>query len=238
MSETATNLKKPSGTLHSDLAKLCLPQTMQDATRKLAYANSICFLFLLIGLIGVKPIQKAQLELTSQADTVPVIFTPPEEVAPPEPPKVAEDSSLSDTPAEAPQIVTVVAASSANVAFAVPVAGPVVVANSPQFVAGPPGAPARSSSGHVVREFSAGSEVGGQFPPPTYPREDLQARHEGKVMLNVVVEADGSFQEISIKDSCGFSSLDRHALNWIKRHWHFAPGAVRYYLVPIEFRIQ
>ncbi|MCX6895694.1 MAG: energy transducer TonB [Verrucomicrobia bacterium] len=238
MSETKTDAENPSRALHSDLARLCLPQTMQDATRKLAYANSICLLFLVIGLIGVKPPKFTQWENNSQADTVPVIFTPPEEAAPPEPPKVAEDSSLSDAPAEAPQVVTVVAASTANVAFAVPVAGPVVVASSPQFVAGPPGATAKSSSGRVVREFSAGAETGGQFPSPTYPREDLQARHEGRVMLNVVVNADGTFGEVSIQDSCGYSSLDRHALNWVKRHWHFSPGAVRYYLVPIQFQIQ
>lgn len=239
MSEPATDAKEktPPVTLHSDLARLCLPQAMEDATRKLAYANSICLLFLLIGLIGIKPPHIERADGNQQADVVPVSFTPPGERPPAGLPKPADETQISAPPAEVPQVAPVVAASSANVAFAVPVAGPVVVASTPQFIGGAPASPPKSGKRNV-REFSAGAETGGQFPSPTYPREDLQARHEGRVLLNVVINADGTFGEISIQDSCGYSSLDRHALNWVKRHWHFPPGAVRYYLVPIQFQIR
>lgn len=236
MSELVTDSKTPPVALHSDLARLCLPQTMEDATRKLAYANSICLLFLLIGLIGIKPPHIERASGNQQADVVPVIFTPPEESPPAELPKPTDETQVADAPAEAPQVATVVAASSANVAFAVPVAGPVVVASSPQFVGGAPSSPPKSG-GRNVREFSAAGESGGQFPIPAYPREELLARHEGKVMLNVVVAADGSFESVSIQDSCGYMALDRHAVTWVKRHWHFSPGEVRYYLVPIDFQI-
>jgi len=40
--------------LKSELARFCLPAATQDATRKLAWANSICIFFLLIGLVGAK----------------------------------------------------------------------------------------------------------------------------------------------------------------------------------------
>jgi len=41
--------------LHSDLAQFCLPAATRDANRKLAYVNSICLLFLVVGLAGLNP---------------------------------------------------------------------------------------------------------------------------------------------------------------------------------------
>ncbi len=238
MSEPVTDTKSHQGTLHSELAKLCLPQTMADDTRKLAYANSICLLFLIIGLIGFNTPKAAHPQYESQADLVPVIFTPPEDSPPPETPKPSEEPEASDAPSEMPQVATVVAPSSANVAFAVPVTGPVVVASSGQFVSAPASTTGRKASGTGIREFSADGEAGGQFPYPPYPREELQSRHEGKIMLEAVVGADGTFQSLTVKDSSGFFALDRHAQNWVKRNWHFLPGEERHYLIPILFQIK
>ena len=56
-SSTATvtsEAKTPQYRLSDDLAKLCLPSEYKDATRTLAWVNSICLLFLVIGFIGIK----------------------------------------------------------------------------------------------------------------------------------------------------------------------------------------
>jgi hypothetical protein len=49
--------------LSSDLARLSLPAEYVDSYRNLAWTNSICFLFLVIGLIGLKaPAQKKSVD--------------------------------------------------------------------------------------------------------------------------------------------------------------------------------
>ena len=40
--------------LKDELARLCLPQANRDPNRKLAWVNSICILFLLIGILGAQ----------------------------------------------------------------------------------------------------------------------------------------------------------------------------------------
>ena len=44
----------PAFELKSELARFCLPAANRDPNRKLAWVNSICILFLLIGMVGAK----------------------------------------------------------------------------------------------------------------------------------------------------------------------------------------
>src|SRR6266487_229907 len=133
--------------LVSDLAKLCLPQAFQDPNKKLAWANSVCFLFLVIGLIGLKPPKTIEKPLTQPTDIVPVVFTPPEEQPKVEPqPQTEEPEPQPDSPQDVPQVATVVAADPKAAAFAVPVEGPVIFApvakaSPPPAVAPKPAAP-------------------------------------------------------------------------------------------------
>src|SRR5256884_4322790 len=73
----------PGYALHSDIAQFCLPAANRDANRKLAYVNSICLLFLVIGLAGLNP-PKLEQKFPERAQE----FVPVEIVQPPEPPKV------------------------------------------------------------------------------------------------------------------------------------------------------
>src|SRR5947207_1913027 len=115
--------------LSDALARLCLPSEFKDTYRALAWVDSICFLFLLIGLIGLRPPKIVVKQVIPPPEVVPVIFTPPEEQPKPQPvPQEQPQEEQKETPAETPQIPTVVAANAPNVAFAVPVEGPVVLA--------------------------------------------------------------------------------------------------------------
>src|SRR5438477_9976714 len=73
----------PRYALHSDLAQFCLPAANRDANRILAYVNSICLLFLAIGVAGLNP-PKLQQKLPEPIQA----FIPVEIVPRPEPPKV------------------------------------------------------------------------------------------------------------------------------------------------------
>src|SRR5215475_767046 len=151
--------------LSSDLAKLSLPAEYIDSYRNLAWTNSICFLFLVIGLIGLKAPKVLHKPLIQVTDSAPVIFTPPEDQPKPEPDVQPDEPAPLDAPVETPQIVTVAAPADAAVAFAVPVQGAVAVAKEARFATPPP--PVTQASGPT--RFDPNAKDGGSYPLPDYP---------------------------------------------------------------------
>jgi periplasmic protein TonB len=223
--------------LSDDLARLCLPQEYKDTNRKLAWVNSICALFLLIGVVGLKPPKIIVKPLSEPVEIVPVVFTPPQEPPPTQPqPQTDEPPPSFDAPADAPIVATVVAADASAVAFAVPVQGPVILA--PAQFAAPPPSKAYEPPKPKPTTFIPSAASGGSYPDPSYPREELLARHQGTVMLNVVVDPDGTPSAVTVKDSSGYPGLDRYATQWIKSRWRWPAGETRYYYVPIVYQIR
>ncbi len=49
-------------------------------------------------------------------------------------------------------------------------------------------------------------------------------RHEGTVILLVLVGADGTVKKVEVKKSSGYRELDRAAIN-AARDWKFNPGS-------------
>ncbi len=224
--------------LSDDLARLCLPAEFKDSYRKLAWVDSICFLFLVIGLIGLRPPRILEKPVTRPPEVVPVVFTPPEEQPKPQPTVQQEQppEEQQETPVEAPQIPTVVAANTPNVAFAVPVEGPVVLA---PVTRAPPPPPVTKAPPAQPRTFIPGKGEGGTFPWPTsYPREAMEQRLQGTVTLYVVVDANGIPAQVDIKDSSRHFVLDHFAQQWVKNHWRWLPGEMRYFYVPFQFSLQ
>ncbi|MBT2115598.1 TonB family protein [Dyella sp. LX-66] len=60
--------------------------------------------------------------------------------------------------------------------------------------------------------------------PPRFPPGAAQAGHFGKVLLMVLVRADGSTGEVKVERSSGFADLDASAVN-VAKHWRFMPAA-------------
>lgn len=84
----------------------------------------------------------------------------------------------------------------------------------------------------------------GEAPPPPYPRNELRAGVQGTVILKVLVDVDGTPLEVVVQTSSGNRNLDRSALQYVLKRWHFQPAmkdgqAVQAYgLVPIVFSLQ
>lgn len=57
-------------------------------------------------------------------------------------------------------------------------------------------------------------------PAPIYPRTSLRLRQEGTVILKLLIRADGTVGETSIKTSSGYQRLDKAALKAVRR-WHY-----------------
>jgi len=232
----------PSGrpyALHSDLAKFCLPAAVQDPNCKYAWANSICFLFLMIGLIGLKSPELITKQMIPVTDVVPVVFTPPpEEQVRPEPQPQEEPDPTQEAPVDVPQVAIVVAANPAAVAFAVPVEGPVVFAPA-QFASPAPATPPKATRPLQPTLYRpTGGEAGTHPWPKTYPRVALERREEGTVMVSVVVDTTGLPSTVEVKESSGSSTLDRFAVQWVKTRWRWERGEARHYWVPFVFQLK
>jgi periplasmic protein TonB len=80
-------------------------------------------------------------------------------------------------------------------------------------------------------------------PAPVMPPLSIKAGEQGRVLLKVQVEANGTPSRVDIHKSSGFERLDRAALNAVLR-WKFAPaklGSVAVaasVMVPIDFSIR
>ncbi len=80
-------------------------------------------------------------------------------------------------------------------------------------------------------------------PPPRYPRELLQKKQGGRVIVLVTVDEGGLVTKATVKESSGFSAMDQAALNAAKR-WKFKPGikggrkAIMTAKIPFNFRVK
>jgi protein TonB len=227
-------------TLRSDLAKFCLPAAVSDPNRKYAWANSISFVFLVIGLIGLKAPELITKQIVPVADIVPIVFTPPPEEQQVQPETQPQEEAEQDAPLDTPQVATVVAANPAAVAFAVPVEGPVVFAPA-QFAAPPPAKlppPPQPTGPPKTTEFRRTSADAKTKPEPPYPRIALERHQEGRVMIHALIDTNGIPADVTVRDPSGYSILDRHAEQWVKNKWRWEPGEMRSVLIPFEFQIK
>lgn len=236
--------------LSSDLAQACLPARIRDSGHwRLAWVNSICLLFLVVGLAGLKPPGLVQRSFSPVEESVTVNFTPP-----PEAPKL-EPQVLSQIPAGSaeasertpqPQVVGVVAAAEPSlVAFEVPVEGAVTVASPAQWTPPPPQPTAPVSTTPQPTRFDPGAAAagsagvdGGRYPPPTYPPYALRNHYEGTVTITLTVAPSGAVTSAKVLKTSGFTVLDEAALDAVRNQWRFPPGTARSYYWPCEFRLE
>ena len=203
--------------LSSDLAKLCLPDPTQDTNRRLAWVNSICFLFMAIGVLGLKAPRVIEKPLSEVVDVVPVVYVPPEEPPKVEPERLPDQTEQTSEVVDTPQVATVVAADPSAAAFAVPVEGPVILAPA-RFASAPP--PPRPMAPKVAK--FTGTD-GGIYPEPNYPRTALEQRQQGTVTLIMTVDPKGNVISVETKKSSGYFTLDRHASQWVQKNYKFLP---------------
>jgi TonB family protein len=222
--------------LKSPLARLSLRATDRDPKRKLMWTNSICLLFLVIGIIGSNPAGIFLKPLPRLEEIVPVVVEPlslpPAEANPPDQPPDQSEADQPDTPS-----VIVVTPDAPNINFSVPTIGNLVVPNS-VAVAPPvrpmqPAVPLKKSPAALQ---STGA--GGERPQPPYPKIALDQGQQGTVVLLLAVDEAGLITSIEVKQSSGFPMLDRSALDFIKRHWKVVPGSGgRMFEAPINYKI-
>ena len=237
LAQTQRFRRAPDYQLSDDLAKLCLPSEYKDECRFLAWINSICFLFLVIGLVGLNAPKPIIRPLAEVAETMPVELPPPQEQPKPPPEVQQEEQEPQETPTETPQVAVVVAAADpSQVAFAVPVVGAVAVKEA-RFATPPP--PITQTAPKLTK-FDPNATTG-DFPEPQYPPVAWRAHHEGTVMVEIDVDANGTITAVKLHKSSGFpgpGDLDDWTIKHVKSRWHFRPGQPGAYLKPFIYQLK
>ena len=149
--------------------------------------------------------------------------------APRQMPAAVTQTDPSPLPATAPSLSPASASSAtSSTATAVPAAatGPATAAPAPAKVELP------SASADYLHN-----------PRPAYPPLSRRLREEGKVMLRVLIETDGSATKAEIRSSSGYERLDQAALQTVLR-WRYVPARrngvpeAMWFNIPINFVLE
>ena len=180
------------------------------------------------------------------SDVLPMAVKPPPPPPPstPSPPTPAQRAAPAPTPlALAPEPVpqpTQTPVSPPTVAATAPVNAPVLatapVAPVPSVVAVPvPSPPAKVDMPTTVADYQTKS-------PPVYPAMSRRMGEQGRVVMRVLIGADGVPQQAEVLQSSGHGRLDRAAADAVMR-WRYVPGKrggvpeTMWFQVPIEFKL-
>jgi TonB family protein len=208
----------PAYELKDELARYCLPPANRDPNRKLAWVNSICILFLIIGLAGANPGSIAlKPPAPLPAEMVPVFIEPP-------PPPAASEETPKAEPkevkVEAPNVVVAVPDSPA-VLFSVPTIANVLVPNGVSTT--PPVNLMRPVEALHDRPATLITSGGSERPSPDYPAYFQDRGEHGSVTFLITVNRSGIVTDVRVAHSSGFPDLDEYALKHVKKHWIIPP---------------
>jgi TonB family protein len=213
MNNADANQVLPAYELKDELARLCLPSASRDANLKLAWVNSVCLLFLLIGIVGARRGLIAIKPAPPLQEIIPVVLEPvtlpPQETT--EKKETVEDQI-------APQVAVVIP-QTPNISFSVPTIGSLVVPSS--LAAAPPLEPMRTAN---AINLVSSTGAGGERPEPPYPKIALEEGQQGSILLVLDGDAAGNVISVDVKESSGFPFLDRATVEFIKLHWHLPAG--------------
>lgn len=175
-----------------------------------------------------EPVQAeiVNVELTS-AQPPPDAAPPPLDLTQPPPPP---DAVV--TPQSPPLVA--VSAPNPEIAFALPVEGPARQVPAKQASHARP--VQTTTAQPAVQQLTFGKGEGNQ-PAPAYPRESIDARQEGSVLIRFSVGGDGRVVAAEVITPCPWPLLNQSALHAVRDSWSFAPGPLRLYQVTVRFQL-
>ncbi len=220
--------------LKSDLARVCLPAPERTAYRRLAWANSVCLVFLLIGVTGAQSRLPGRKAVPPLERPVPVMVEPLPPVAPP-----AADVKQNEEEKPETQPLVAVTMDTPAINFAVPTPGtllvPMSVAPTPMETPLKKAAPVRPDEPKTIQSTGRGGE---RPAPSPYPPIAEQLGYQGTVILLLTVDDSGKVLSADIRQSSGSMILDGNAQDWVKRHWIVPPvNGGHVFLAPIRYQL-
>lgn len=233
------------------------PPKTRNAHLLSAWGAGVALLFLGIGLHGaVQPLIPVATEFTPR--TVPPEEIMIEEFQPPPAPAAAE---AAEPVAQDPAIEEIEIPSVPEIAEPImppemvditplepilenpkPVPATQPPVRKPAALARPPAPSPRpatpgTSSGSGAPALVSGRGKG-RFPEPYYPASARKAGLQGRVHLQVTVEANGEPSSVVVTKSCGHAVLDAAARNSVLRRWRWPTGQVRQLPIIIHYNLE
>jgi TonB family protein len=229
MKNADANLTLSGYELKDELARFCLPTANRDPNLKLAWVNSICILFLLIGIVGarrgvisIKPVPPIH-------EIVPVILEPMTAL-----PQAIENKKQTEEDKNNQPRIVVAIPNAPNVSFSVPTIGTLV---APAALASAPPPEPLETSAQIGSINNTGA--GGERPQPPYPRMAIENGEQGTVVLLLGGDDAGNVISVDVKESSGFPFLDRATVEFIKTHWHLPTNAgTRLFQTSITYQLK
>jgi TonB family protein len=208
----------PHYELKSELARWSMVSRRSQSDRRLGWANSVCLLFLFIGLVGAQTRQPIPKPVAPLEEAAPIIVEPL-----PPPPTEATRAPEQAEPEKNAAPVVVVVPNAPTVNFSVPTVGTLL---APATMAqAPPADELR------VREPqpSAPTLLGntgkfGERPEPPYPEMALKFGMQGAVGLLLKADAEGNILSADVEKSSGSGLLDRASKDYVTLHWKLPKG--------------
>jgi periplasmic protein TonB len=193
----------------------------------------------LLALLQYTPMRDV---LSSAAPIMVSLITPKLEVEKPqvEPPKPKLEP-VKKKPVTPPRIVAPAEAPTPIVAPAPPPEPPKPVEESAPAVPAAPPAPVAAPAPPIIPPNFNADYL--HNPPPAYPSAARRLGEQGRVVLRVLVSADGRPEQVELQSPSGSPRLDSAALETVRR-WKFVPARqdnrpiAAWVLVPISFRLQ
>jgi periplasmic protein TonB len=217
-------------TLKSELARLSLPSADLDRNLKLAWVNSVCILFLLIGVIGARRGIISISSLPPIHTVVPVVVMP--QTLPPQ--KTTPQKTEQPQNRHEPTRIFVALPNTPHVSFSVPSIGTLV--SSATLASAPPLNPLQPQS-PIASVSNTGA--GGDRPQPPYPPLAMQSGEQGTVVLLLGADTAGRVVSVDVKQSSGFPFLDHTTVEFIKNHWRLPTNAgTQRFQTSITYKLQ
>ena len=144
-------------------------------------------------------------------------------------------------PTPAPLAVANAAPGAPQVAAAAPAPDPAPVSAPAAAPTAAPAAPAPPAPPRIELPSSNATHLNN--PSPGYPAISKRLGEQGRVMLRVLIGADGLPQKVEVSQSSGYERLDRQAQEAVMR-WRFVPGKrsgvpeAMWYAQPINFVLE
>lgn len=215
--------------LKDGLARYSLPSTGRDPNQRLAWVNSICLLFLVIGIVGARRGIISIKPVPPILEIVPIVVIPATL-----PPQTAGPQKRQQPQEQNEPRVLVALPSAPNINFSVPTIGTLVA--SAALASAPPLNPLETQT-EIGSIDNTG--VGGDRPEPPYPQLAMQSGEQGTIVFLLGGDAAGNVVSVDVKRSSGFPFLDEATAEFIKTHWHLPTNTgTRLFQTSITYKLQ